>query len=80
MRVMKSITIIAALSLAGCSMPTDVTYYTLCRKPPLSSGAACIASFDADEPDDYNKQNCEIFRELVQNQPLVTVTWFCQVK
>ena len=37
-----------------------------------------VATFDADEKEDYNRGNCEIAKDLFQKQPGVTVNYWCE--
>ena len=37
-----------------------------------------IATFDSSDGQRYNKGNCEIAQELFQNQPGVTVRYWCE--
>lgn len=36
-----------------------------------------IASFNAKEPGEYNRENCEIARDLFQSQPGVKAKYWC---
>jgi hypothetical protein len=61
-----------------------VVIYTLYRNSPtvgtISGDDARIhvATFDAAEDKDYNKNNCETARDLFASQPGVTVRYWCE--
>ena len=53
--------------------------YTLYRNAFFETNARThVATFDADESEAYNKENCEIARDLFQDQPGVSVTYWCE--
>ena len=53
--------------------------YTLYRNSPLESTARIhIATFDADESDNYNNENCQQAQSLFQQQPGVTNKFWCE--
>ena len=37
-----------------------------------------VGTFDADEKEDYNRENCEIAKGLFQKQPGVKVRYWCE--
>jgi len=37
-----------------------------------------IATFDVDEKETYNKENCSVAQELFKNQPGVKVKYWCE--
>jgi hypothetical protein len=37
-----------------------------------------VATFDANEREDYNRENCEIAQSLFQNQPGIEVKYWCE--
>lgn len=37
-----------------------------------------VATFDADEQEDYNRGNCDIAKDLFQKQPDVKVNYWCE--
>lgn len=52
------------LALAGCAGSTG-PHATLYRSSQLSSERVHWASFDADEADRYNRENCELAARLL---------------
>ena len=69
-----------ALLLSGCG--SDNTY-TLYRSGAGGSSVADemrihVATFDADEKAAYNRENCDVAKDLFQNQPGVTVRYWCE--
>lgn len=68
--------------LASETMRTapDATY-TLYRSSATVAGAGMrvhVATFDAKSGATYNRDNCEISKNLFQKQPGVTVTYWCE--
>ncbi len=52
--------------------------YVLYRGSDVNENSAVyIASFDAKESEKYNRENCEIARDLFQAQPFVRVKYWC---
>ena len=75
---MKTVSLATALLLAACGTRTDT--YTLYRSsatagPPLRIH---VATFDSNDGDEYNQENCETARGLFQQQPRVTVRYWCE--
>lgn len=55
--------------------------YTLYRSSATAGGANMrvhVATFDATDGSTYNRDNCEIAKNLFQGQPGVTVTYWCE--
>jgi hypothetical protein len=53
--------------------------YTLYRNSPeFADMRIHVATFDAAEDKDYNRQNCEIARDLFASQPGVRVRYWCE--
>ena len=55
--------------------------YTLYRSSATTDGANMrihVATFDAADGATYNRDNCEIAKNLFQNQKGVTVTYWCE--
>uniref|UniRef100_UPI004047E368 hypothetical protein n=1 Tax=Polynucleobacter sp. TaxID=2029855 RepID=UPI004047E368 len=64
--------------LIGCSA-ADSNTYTLYRSSTVGAFMRVhIATFNADEDESYNKENCETAQELFQKQPGVTVKFWCE--
>jgi hypothetical protein len=67
--------------LGGCQ-PSDHVY-TLYRSSAGSSAANArlrvhVATFDAADGDEYNRENCWIAADLFARQPGVTVRYWCE--
>lgn len=66
----------AALSIAGCDGDRDV--WTLYRNSPIDLSARVHwATFDADEPRDYNLRNCQMAADLLNKQAPRGIRWWC---
>ena len=62
----------------GCKVSED-RVYTLYRNSVTDANMRVhVATFDADEKEGYNKENCGIAQELFQQQPGVTVKYWCE--
>ena len=67
-----------ALDLINKNVSEDQVY-TLYRNSITGQGKRFhVATFDADEQEDYNRGNCEIAKDLFQKQPGVTVKYWCE--
>jgi hypothetical protein len=77
---MKQGLLIGLFLLAGCSLdkPDDGNSYTLYRGSTAGPMRIHVASFDASDGDDYNRDNCDIARRLFQAQSGVTVRYWCE--
>lgn len=73
---MKWTVAVLALSLAGCALGDGQTY-TLYRTG-LDGSRVHVATFDANESDAYNNENCLTAMELFQSQPGVSVRYWCE--
>lgn len=61
----------------SCSFQNNT--YTLYRNSALDSGARIhMATFDASEPESYNRENCELGRILFQDQPGIVTRFWCE--
>ncbi len=68
----------SAIDLFKKSVSED-RVYTLYRNSVIGKDKRYhVATFDADEKEDYNRGNCEIAQELFQKQPGVTVKYWCE--
>jgi hypothetical protein len=77
---MKLLITVLAISgiMLGCQV-SDGDTYTLYRSSPLDASMRIqIASFDSKDGEAYNKENCEIAEKLFENQPGVTVNYWCE--
>jgi hypothetical protein len=66
----------AGLPVFNSGLPVFVLY----RSSPTTSGKTRVASFDANEPESDNKKTCETARLLFQQQPGITVGYWCEPK
>lgn len=66
---------IAALLLAGCGDNATTLYRNSVTDAKMR---VHVATFDADEGQPYNATNCEIARQLFQQQPRVEVAYWCE--
>jgi len=87
--ILEAARLVAIVSALLClSMPTfaDIgirvskdKVYTLYRDSVLDRSLRIhVATFDADERQAYNKENCEVARDLFESQPGVTITYWCE--
>ena len=70
-----------ALLLLGLTSCGDGGVYTLYRNSVTDGGETMrihVASFDASDGNDYNSSNCEIARQLFQQQDGVKVRYWCE--
>jgi len=76
---MKKISVvISLLIMSGCSQ-SDSDFYTLYRNSPVDSKMRIhVSTFDSKDGNDYNNENCQIGQKLFQNQPNVTVKYWCE--
>jgi hypothetical protein len=69
---------IAVFMLFGGLFGCDTTY-TLYRSSPIEeSGRIHVATFDADESENYNRENCNLAARLFQAQPRVQTRFWCE--
>ena len=53
--------------------------WTLYRNSPVAVETRIhVATFDASDGHEYNRDNCEIARSLFQGQPSVSVRYWCE--
>jgi hypothetical protein len=72
---MRYVVIVALLLLTGCDGDT----YTLYRSSTAAVGLRIhIATFDAAEKAEYNRENCELAQRLFREQPGVSVQYWCE--
>lgn len=75
---MKTITAISFALLAGCG-PTDGRVFTLYRNSVMNEQLRIhIATFDADENEQYNNDNCNHVADLFRSQPGLGVRYWCE--
>lgn len=74
---------LAALAVTACDGGIGSPTYTLYREGLFPENGRVdrihMATFDADQPGEYNRENCFITRELFQSQPGVTVRYWCEL-
>lgn len=67
---------------ANAALASDREIYTLYRSSVTDSRFRIhVATFDTDQPPDtevYNRENCLIAAKLFQQQPGVTVSYWCE--
>jgi len=62
--------------IISCS---DNDQYTLYRNSIIDNNLRIhVASFNTNEGNDYNMENCNIAKELFQSQPDVQTTYWCE--
>lgn len=79
----KARSLIAALALAavnsGCEKAPAIDVYTLYRSSPVDSAMRVHwATFDANQSDGYNQENCLAGAEAMMAIPGVTVRYWCE--
>lgn len=66
-----------ATLLLGCNGTKGI--YTLYRNSMVGDGMRVhVATFDAADGDDYNRENCDIATHLFAEQPGVRVKYWCE--
>ncbi len=77
---MKIYTILAFIFVLGCSKESsDKDSYTLYRSSVFDEiSRVHVATFDSKESEEYNRINCQIAADLFQNQPGVSVKYWCE--
>lgn len=66
-----------SLALAGCGEQSST--YTLYRSSVTGPMRIHVATFDARDGGDYNRENCQVAQSLFQAQPGVAVRYWCKV-
>lgn len=66
------------LCLGGCDIQGSDDLYTLYRGSPAGPLRIHVATFDADESNGYNFENCRQTARLFKDQPGVTVEYWCE--
>lgn len=67
----------AMVSLASCGNGSET--YTLYRSSALQPNARIhVATFDADESEAYNSENCRTAVSLFSEQPGILVRYWCE--
>lgn len=69
---------VSLVASLGCSQ-SDGNMYTRYRSSALNANQRIhVASFDADESEAYNQENCRIVLKQLLKRPEVTVTYWCE--
>lgn len=68
--------VVAALTLTGCG--TQSSTYTLYRSSVTGPIRIHVATFDAADGADYNRENCQVAQGLFEAQPGVKVRYWCE--
>lgn len=70
--------IVAVLVPTVCHS-SDNSVYTLYRNSPAFANMRIhVATFDAEEKEPYNLDNCQITAKLFQGQPGISVRYWCE--
>ena len=64
------------VTLSDCIKSDNVV--SLYRSSVVNNRQYHVATFDVDEPGDHNSENCQIAAGLFQNQPGVSVKYWCE--
>lgn len=77
MRALFSLGFTAAVLAAACARKADA--YTLLRNETVGdTSRIVVATFDADETEQFNRGNCEHARELFQIEPSNRSRFWCE--
>jgi hypothetical protein len=68
----------ASISLAQAQVRDDGSYTLYRNSVSFADMRIHVASFDAEDGEQYNKENCNVARELFAKQPGVTVKYWCE--
>ena len=82
----KQIAIVVSLVIVGIAFGMSANRlfsegrtYTLYRDSPIGKDMRLhVATFDAGETEDYNRDNCILTGKLFQSQPGVTARYWCE--
>lgn len=80
MRTVQAVTLACLTLLAAGACKGGGTIYTLYRNSPVDTEVRIhVATFEADQPESYNRQNCQIAREHFQSGAgSVVVRYWCE--
>ena len=75
-----TVALAASWLISGCSREArDGELFTLYRSSVTDANMRLhIATFDASDGESYNRENCELARELFQAQPSVRTKFWCE--
>lgn len=76
----RSTVALLALALAGCVAKSPASDSFRLYRASLNAGdpPLLVATFDAPEGDEYNRENCATAQGLFSSQPGVTVRYWCE--
>ena len=70
---------LAALALGGPSWADEATAFALMRNSVIDPAQRIhVASFDTDNGEAYNRENCNLVATLLQRQEGVTARFWCE--
>lgn len=70
---------VLSAAISACSLGGDNPQaYTLYRNSPVGEMRIHMATFDAEEGEAYNQENCQIAADLFRSQPGVSVRYWCE--
>lgn len=79
LRIRSAIAIaIAAGTIAACNNPFERGTYSLYRTSIVHAGKVHVATFNTEEGEAYNRENCETAARLFNQQPGVQTRFFCE--
>ena len=71
--------ILSIVGLASCSMAGSSHTYTLYRSSTVGEvDRIHVATFDATDGEQYNKENCQLAAGLFQQQPGIKTKFWCE--
>ena len=74
---MKHIRVLMIALVAGCG--AEDHSYTLYRDSVTDPNMRLhIATFDASEKEEYNRENCDVAQKLFQSQPNIKTRFWCE--
>lgn len=73
-----ALAVLAALTLAGCDRDASHQIYTLYRSSVTNVPRVYVATFDAKEGNNFNRDSCLYTQELYDKQPDIKVRFWCE--
>lgn len=70
--------LLGAGTLSACSDAANDTY-TLYRNSLIMDARIHMATFDAADGREYNRENCELVASLLTRQPGVSANYWCEL-
>jgi hypothetical protein len=68
----------ASISFAQAQVRNDSCYTLYRNSKSFADMRIHVATFDAEDGEPYNKENCNVAQELFAKQPGVTVKYWCE--